>query len=187
MVPEVNEISSSGSVAGKEIEKSGEEDDDGSKRSGGNEVPETKWSDVSPAKQARTIQKTNDASQIISSASRFAILGEEHDANGDSSKEEDGESEMPLEGEEEGEIVEKKALVDSEEEEDLEKCREQQKPDAVDGVNTRRTSTRQTKGQTKSGVETKSQNTSNLASTMGKNAPLKNINYVGVLLEYPRF
>lgn len=131
-------------------------------------VAEKEWSDVSPIKQARSTHKTSDQAQVISSPSRFAILGEDQDENEDVSQEVEEENEkIQREAEvesEEGEIVEKQTFALS----DTTKRLEQQNQETVDGVNTRRTSARNAKGQVKNGAETQSQSTSNLASTVGK-------------------
>lgn len=131
------------------------------------EEVEKEWSDVSPTKQARSISKTNDDSQSISSPSRFAILGEEQDESDTVAHEEAEESE-------EGEILEEQSLdVSVVGISDNAKCNEQQQQGMVDGVNTRRISTRNTKVQAKNGADTKAQSTSNLASAVGKKRTAK--------------
>lgn len=111
--------------------------------------------------------KQKRISQIISSPSRFAILGEEHDESDNIAHEEEEQSE-------EGEILEEQTLEVSEVEiSDTTKCNEQPKQGIVDGVNTRRISTRDTKFHAKNGAYTKAQSTSNLASVVGKKRTAK--------------
>ncbi|XP_022543140.2 uncharacterized protein LOC111198630 [Brassica napus] len=172
VIPEVDEGRSTGSEVRKEIEESGEAQNnplnDGMSREGEeSEEVEKEWSDVSPTKQARSISKTNDDSQSISSPSRFAILGEEQDESDTVAHEEAEESE-------EGEILEEQSLdVSVVGISDNAKCNEQQQQGMVDGVNTRRISTRNTKVQAKNGADTKAQSTSNLASAVGKKRTAK--------------
>ncbi|KAL0836885.1 hypothetical protein Bca101_088775 [Brassica carinata] len=105
--------------------------------------------------------KKNGDSSIISSLSRFAILSEDQEESVNTLQEEDKESE-------EGEIVEDQT---NESFEDRSR-KKKQKQEVVDGM-TRRTSTRHSKGLTKSVAENKTQGTSNLASSMGKKRTAK--------------
>ncbi|CAN6924971.1 unnamed protein product [Brassica oleracea] len=105
--------------------------------------------------------KKNGDSSIISSLSRFAILSEDQEESGNTLQEEDKESE-------EGEIVEDQTNESFEDR----RRKKKQKQEVVDGM-TQRTSTRHSKGLTKSVAENKTQGTSNLASSMGKKRTAK--------------
>ncbi|KAH0903900.1 hypothetical protein HID58_043403, partial [Brassica napus] len=89
--------------------------------------------------------KKNGDSSIISSLSRFAILSEDQEESGNTLQEEDKESE-------EGEIVEDQTNESFEDR----RRKKKQKQEVVDGM-TQRTSTRHSKGLTKSVAENKTQ------------------------------
>lgn len=163
VIPEANGERSTGSDVRKETEVSGEDQDqplnDGIYQQSEESVEvEKEWSDVSPTKQARSKEKTNGDSQIISSPSRFAILGEEQDESENVSQEVEEKSEkdqLEVEVEnEEGEIVDDQTLAVSDEASDKSKRTAQQKQVIVDEVNTQRISTRNTKVHAKNGAET---------------------------------
>lgn len=113
------------------------------------------WYDVSPTKQGRSTLKKNEESSIISSPSRFAILSDEQEENGNTQEND--------EASEEGEILDDQISGSL----DDQKQKENQKQEVVDGT-IRRTSTRQSKGLNKSAADNKTQGTSNMASAVGK-------------------
>ncbi|KAF3604743.1 hypothetical protein F2Q69_00037397 [Brassica cretica] len=133
-IPEEDEVTD-----GREVDKVGRDEE----RVGSEEIRENV---LMCHLQSRDLpSKKNGDSSVISSLSRFAILSEDQEESGNTLQEEDKESE-------EGEIVEDQT---NESFEDRSR-KKKQKQEVVDGM-TRRTSTRHSKGLTKSVAENKTQ------------------------------